>query len=104
RPADRLAELAVADDVDAGLRLLPHDLGDGIGQALVIGFLVEPLACLARAQELLQLGRPDQAADVGGENALSAAFHRSSGVGYTLVVAAVPGPNNRCNQVKGLMP
>jgi hypothetical protein len=33
RPIEPLAELAVADDVDAGVGLLPHHLGDGFGQA-----------------------------------------------------------------------
>ena len=33
RPGDRFAELAVADDVDADLGLLAHDLGDRIRQA-----------------------------------------------------------------------
>ena len=44
RPADRLAELAVAHHVDAGLRLPAHDVGDRIGQAALIGSLVERLA------------------------------------------------------------
>ena len=75
RPADRLAELAVADDVDAGVGLLAHDGGDRLGEAAVIGRLVEAVALLPGAQELLQLGRPDQAADMGGEDAIGAALH-----------------------------
>src|SRR5262249_48972556 len=74
--ADRFPELAVADHVDAGLGLLAHDVSDGIRQALVIRLLVEALSFLPRAQKVLQLRRPDQAADVRGEDALVAAFHR----------------------------
>jgi hypothetical protein len=75
RPADRLAELAIADHVDAGLGLAAHDIGNRSGQALVIGFRVERLARLFRAQELLQRLRPDQAADMGGEDSIAAALH-----------------------------
>src|SRR5262249_11964082 len=78
RPADRLAELAVAHHVDAGLRLAPHHGGDRIGEALVVGRLVERLAALPGAEELLQRVRADQAADMGGENARGAAFHGGS--------------------------
>ncbi len=75
RPADRFPELAVADHVDAGLGLAANDLGDRIGQAPVVGGLVDRLARLLRAQEILQRLRPDQAADMGGEDAIGAAFH-----------------------------
>ena len=54
RPADGLSELAVADDVDAGIGLPANDLGNGFAQAFVIGLLVERVAGLLRAQELLQ--------------------------------------------------
>ena len=77
RPADRFAELAVTDHVDPGLRLPAHDLGDRTGHAGLIGVLVERLALLLGAQELEQLRRPDQAADMGGENAFGAALHRA---------------------------
>ena len=78
RPADRLAELAVADDVDAGAGLLPHDIGHGVGQAFLIGFYVVRLAALLGAQEFLQRLRADQAADMRGENAIGTAFHARS--------------------------
>ncbi len=39
RPADRFAELAVADDVDADLGLLAHDFGDRLLQASFVGGL-----------------------------------------------------------------
>src|SRR5215469_11013226 len=41
RPTDRFSEFAVADDVDADIGLLAHDLGDGVFQALGIGGVVE---------------------------------------------------------------
>src|SRR5207253_3565710 len=75
RPADRFAELAVADNVDTGLRLPPHDLGDRFGQAAVMGHLVETGTLLLRAQKFPQLRRPDQAADMRGKNAIGAALH-----------------------------
>ena len=75
RPADRLPELAVADDVDAGGRLPAHDLGDRIGQAFVIGRAIEGLARLPVAEKILQSGRADQAAHMGGEDALGALLH-----------------------------
>src|SRR4029453_16304601 len=75
RPADRLAELAIADHVDSGIGLRLHHVDDRLSEAQVIGLLVEAFALLPRAQELLQLRRPDQAADMGGEDALGAAFH-----------------------------
>ena len=59
-------------------RLFAHDLGDGIGQAFLIGLFVVRLAALPGAQELLQRLRADQAADMGGENAVAAAFHARS--------------------------
>ena len=37
RPADRLAELAVAHHVDAGFGLPAHHLGDRVGEAFVVG-------------------------------------------------------------------
>ena len=64
RPGERLAELAIADDVDADLRLLGDDLGDGRAQARLERLLVVGLAVLLRAQERLQLAGAGQAADV----------------------------------------
>ncbi len=75
RPADRFAELAVADDVDADFGLVAHDFGDGIFQARIIGGMVVRLARLLQAQEILQLGWPNKAADMRGENAIDAALH-----------------------------
>ena len=78
RPTDRFSELAVADDVDADIGLLAHDLGDGVVQALGIGGVVEGLPSLLGAEERAQRRRADEATDVGGEDAIAAAFHRLS--------------------------
>src|SRR5262249_37366908 len=78
RPTDRLAELAVADDVDADVGLLAHDLDDGLLQALGIGGVVEGPAGLLGAQNRAQRRRADEAADMGGEDPIGAAFHLAS--------------------------
>ena len=78
RPADRLAELAVADHVDADVGLLPDDLTDCITQAFRVGALVEGFAGLLRAQKFAQRRRTDKAADMGGKNTIRAALHSSS--------------------------
>ncbi len=75
RPADRLPELTVADDVDADVGLLAHDLGDGILQALGVAGLVERLAGFLGGEILAQRRRADEAADMGGEDSIGAAFH-----------------------------
>src|SRR5262249_53597273 len=74
RPRDRLAELAVAHHVEAGLGLPAHHLADRLGQAVLIGGLVIGLPALPRADEFEQFRRPDQAADMGGENPIGAAL------------------------------
>src|SRR5262249_48947085 len=75
RPADRFPEFAVADHIDAGFGLAANDGGDRLGQARLVGLRVERFARLLRAQECLQRLRPYQAADMGGEDAVAAAFH-----------------------------
>src|SRR5262249_15008579 len=105
RPADRLAELAVADHIYAGVGLRLHHVDDRLREALVVGLLVEALALLPCAQELLQLRWPDQASDMGGEDALGAAFHESGHRFGCALVTAGQGRNNpwawptccRCN-------
>ena len=55
---------------------LPADhLGNRLGKAATIIRLLERLARLLGAQELLQSLRPDQAADMGREDALGASLH-----------------------------
>src|SRR6202030_2403608 len=53
RPADRFAELAIADDVDADLGLLAHRLRNRNRQALVKGGRIVSLAGLLGAQKIL---------------------------------------------------
>ena len=95
RPADRFAELAVADDVDADFGLLVHHLRDRRRQALVISGRVVRLAGLLGAQKLLQRLRPDQAADMGGQDAVGAALHLCSLGGLLRQANTAPrGPRN----------
>ena len=83
----RLAVLAVVDDVDAGLDLPADDVGGGARRArrgsgaLLCGVLARRLR-----PSSTQLRRPDQAADVRGEDAVVAALHRAVDVA-TLVAA-----------------
>ncbi len=51
RPTDPLAEFAVADHVDAGVRLLPNDFGHGFLQACGISVFVVRPVLLFGAQE-----------------------------------------------------
>ena len=74
-PVAALAELAVADDVDAGLDLLAHDLLDRGFQAGLVSGLVVGLAGLDELEELDELGRPDQAAHMSGKDTVGAAGH-----------------------------
>jgi hypothetical protein len=75
RPADRLAELAVAHDVDAGLDLLADHGRDRVPEAGLIGVLVDGLAVAHGAQELEQGWRPDQAAHMRGQDPVGTPFH-----------------------------
>ena len=70
RPIAALAELAIADDVDAGIGLLAHDFRDRFRKASLVRGLVVGLAVLDPVQELDQFRRPHQAADVGGHDAI----------------------------------
>jgi hypothetical protein len=74
RPADGLAVFAVVDDVDADLRLLAHHVSDRIVQTGVKRCVVVRLQVALRLEELLQLGRPDQAADMRGQDTAGAAW------------------------------
>src|SRR5262249_6661926 len=75
RPTDRFSEFAIADHVDAGLCLPTHHLGYRVAQALGVGALIERAAGLLGTQKILQWLRPDQAADMPGEDAFRAALH-----------------------------
>jgi len=74
-PADRLAVFAVADDIDADLPLAADHFGDRIPQAALIGRGIVGLPRLLCPHDLLEGGRPDQAADMRGEDALAARSH-----------------------------
>jgi hypothetical protein len=56
RPVAALAELAIADDVDPDLRLLPDDFLDRLLEARLVGGLVVGLAVLDCVQELDRCG------------------------------------------------
>src|SRR5262249_47805917 len=84
-PVAPLAELAVADDVDAGLGLLPDDIVDRVPQTRLVRRLVVGLAVFDLAQKFDQRGRPHQAADVSGEDAVVAARH-----GWSRLVGVAP--------------
>src|SRR5579884_4026852 len=75
-PTD-LAELAVADHVDADRVLLLHGVGHGPPQGLGQGALVQRLARLLGLGQLHHLRRPNQAADMRGHVAVAAALHHS---------------------------
>ena len=77
-PVGAFTEFAVADDVDAGVGLLAHDFGDGFGETRLERRLVIGLAVLDGAPELDQFRRPDQAADMGGQDPIGVLRHRSS--------------------------
>ena len=71
-----LAQLAVAHAVDPGRHLLMHDLVDRGGETGVERRLLDRPPGLARLEELEQVGRARQAADMGRQDAFGAAFHR----------------------------
>ena len=74
----RLAHLAVADDVDAGLDLLGDHLVDRPGGLGLERRGVDELALFPVEHEVDQRMRPRQAAGMRGENALGAGFHARS--------------------------
>jgi hypothetical protein len=71
RKAAELAELAVVNDVEAGVDLLPDDFLDVPGQRLEELVAVGDLAKV----DLREARRPRQRADVGAENTVRTAFH-----------------------------
>ena len=83
-PVAALAVLAVADDIDAGVGLVLDDLLDRLPEAGFVGGLVVGLAILDLAQKLDQFGWPNQAADMGREDAV--AGHVSP-----LIFSSLPG-------------
>src|SRR6185436_7824899 len=96
RPVAALAELAVADDVDTGFDLLAHHLLDRVFQTGLVGRLVVGLAGFDQLEELDELRRAHQAADVSGQytirDAVGAGGHAKPPVLLVLLAATVaPG-------------
>ena len=75
-PVVDFAEFAIADDIDTGLGLLPHDLGDGIAQRIVVGSGWQSFLVLDRPQHVDEFLGTDQAADMRGQDAICHAFPR----------------------------
>ena len=71
----RLRHLAVGQHVEPAFGLAAHAVGHGLAHARVIGPRVVRGARQLRLHHVEQVVRPRQAADMGGENALAAAFH-----------------------------
>ena len=86
-PVAALAVLAVADDIDAGVGLVLDDLLDRLPEAGFVGGLVVGLAILDLAQKLDQFGWPNQAADMGREDAVAGHF---SPLNFLFVTRALP--------------
>src|SRR5690242_15780909 len=74
-PVAPLAELPVADDVDAGLDLLADNLLRRIFQACLVPRLVVGFAGFYFLEEFDKPRRTHQAADVGGPDSIDAAGH-----------------------------
>src|SRR5262249_41027069 len=74
-PIAALAELAVADDVDARLGLLAHDRLNRFLETALLGASVIGFAILDLVQERDELRGPDQAAHVGCEDAVGGSGH-----------------------------
>src|SRR5581483_5174646 len=68
RPALRLAELPITDDVDATLRLLAYDLGHALSQSVLIGAFVVCLPVFLGSEDVDELRGTDEAADMRGQN------------------------------------
>ena len=78
RPGPELAELAVADDVDAGLGLLRNDLRHRGLEAGLERILLDRDALLDRTDVIEELRRPRERTHVGGQNAVFNAHTNSS--------------------------
>jgi hypothetical protein len=71
----RLGDFAIAGNVDADFRLLGDDIGDTLADvALELGF-VNGLAEDLGHHPLKHVERPDQAAYMGRQDTIGAAFH-----------------------------
>ena len=79
----RLRHLAVVDEVDAGLDLLPHDLGHRLAHALAECGRLDRHALLLGVHGADEIVGPRQGAGMRGQKALRAALH----------VLVLPGQN-----------
>ena len=70
-----LALLAVAHAVDAERDLFGDDLAHRFGETGGERLLVDRLAALARFEQRQQIGRAWQAADMGGQDPVTAGLH-----------------------------
>ena len=70
-----LALLAVAHAVDAERDLFGDDLAHRFGETGGERLLVDRLAALARFEQRQQIGRARQAADMGGQDPVTAELH-----------------------------
>jgi hypothetical protein len=64
--AHRVAVLAVIDQVDPYLALAPDNVGDGLGQLLLIALLVHLAALTSQAVQFHEILRPGQASGMAG--------------------------------------
>jgi hypothetical protein len=78
RPAAELAELTVADHVDAGLLLPFHHIGHRIGQASIEGGLLDVNAVVDGLNVSGQFGRAHEAAYVRCEDSIDVYCHNWS--------------------------
>jgi hypothetical protein len=107
----RLAQLAVVDDVDTRRDLLADDVGHRRLDARVQRRAVDGHALFLGEHHLDEVGRPRQAARVGGEESFGAALHRRlpdgfwqsyhCGTTWDNVLAAAVLNNEQCKNDRG---
>src|ERR1700733_13137686 len=72
-----LAHFTVVDDIDSELNLLPYTIADSLLHSRRVGFIIDWLAVHSRQHHVEQIVRAWQAADMRGEDTVSAQFHCS---------------------------
>ena len=77
-----LAHLAVADEIDTRLHLVADPVGDRSLDDAIVGISVDLLASVLGQDEVHDVLRPRQAADVGGEDPPRFNRHRGSGCNW----------------------
>jgi hypothetical protein len=71
-----LALLPIGDDIDPRFGLLADHVRHRVTHELVVAFAVVRLPAVLGTQERNERLRPGEAADVGGQDAVRASFHR----------------------------